>query len=125
MPIKVKSDMVFHFDYTFQIAATEVSFFFLRGNPESVIYVDYVSVYNPTANDFTNVYLLHRHKGVVDRCDYEAALNAGVVRKFTPDSYLTEDMEIGIAITGTAITDTIEVTLHGFRFKDEDYFKAT
>ena len=125
MPIKVKSDMVFHFDYTFQIAATEVEFFFLKGSPESVIYVDYVSIYNPTTNDFTHLYLLHRHKGIVDRCDYAAALATITVRKFTPDSYLTEDMELGIAITGTAITDTVEVTVHGFRFLDKDYFKAT
>ena len=123
--MKVKSDMPFHFNYSYLLAASAKQFFFLKGMAGHVLWIDYVSIYNPTANDFTHLYLLCRDKGVVTRCDYHASLATVTVKKFPADHYLSEGEEAGIEITGTAITDEVEVTVHGIRYKDEDYFKAT
>lgn len=118
MVIEVKGKQVFHYDYTFQLNTTEKQFFFLTGREGAVLYIDYVSIYNPSANDYTHVYLLHKHRGKVDRCDYAAGLATVVVKKFTPDSYLADGMELGLAITGSATSDTIDVSVHGIMFKD-------
>ena len=123
--MKAKSDMSFHFDYSYLLAATARQFFFIKGRPDYVMWVDYISVYNPTANDFTHVYLLCKDKGVITRCDYAASLATITVKKFPADHYLVDGEELGIEITGTAITDVLEVVVHGLMMKDEDYFKAT
>ena len=123
--MKAKGDMPFHYSYTYKLETTEVEFYFLKGRPGRVMWVDYVSIYNPTTNQFTHVYLLCRDRGAVTRCDYKANCNTLVVQKFTADHYLKDGEELGIAITGSAATDTMEVTVHGLCFKDEDYFKAT
>jgi hypothetical protein len=123
--MKAKSDMVFHFKYTYYLATSEKNFFFMKGVPDQVLWVDYVSIYNPTANNFTHLYLINRIHGEVERCDYKASCNTKVVQKFPVDHYLNAGEELGVAVTGTATSDTIEVTVHGLRMKDEDYFKAT
>ena len=121
--IEVNDGMPFHFSFTYKLETTEALFFFLQGRPGQVMWIDYVSVYNPTANNFTHVYLLCKDRGIVTRCDYKANCNTLVVQKFTADHYLTDHEELGIAITGSAATDTMEVTIHGIRLKNEDYHK--
>lgn len=123
--MKAKGDMPFHFSYVYKLEITEVEFYFIKGRAGHVMWIDYVSVYNPTANDFTHVYLLCKDQDGVSRCDYKANCNTKVVQKFTADHHLIEGEELGIAITGSDDEDTVEITVHGLRFKDEDYFKAT
>lgn len=123
--MKAKGDMPFHWRYTYKLETTATQFFFLQGRPGHVMWIDYVSVYNPTANNFTHLYLLCRERGEVERCDYVASLNTKLVKKFPADHYTVDGQEIGIEVVGSAATDTIEVVVHGLRMKDEDYFKAT
>jgi hypothetical protein len=125
LKVKAKSDMVFHLKYVYPLDVTEKIFYFMKGRPDQLMWIDYVSVYNPTVNNYTHLYLLCRDRGVVSRCDYQANCNTLMVRKFTPDHYLLDGEELGVAVTGTATSDIIEVTVHGLRMKDEDYFKAT
>lgn len=123
--MKAHSNMPFHFWYHYKLEATAAQFFFIKGRPDMVMWVDYVSVYNPTANNFTHLYLIRKNRGEVCRCDYVASLNTKLVKRFPMDHYLVDGEEVGIEVVGSAATDTIDVAAHGLRFKDEDYFKAT
>lgn len=123
--MKAKSDMPFHFKYVYKLSATAKEFYFIKGRPGHVLWVDYISVYNPTESNYTHLYLMDRDHGEVSHCDYVASLNTILVKKFAADHYLKDGEELGIKITGAAEGDLLEVTVHGLRMIDEDYFKAT
>jgi len=56
---------------------------------------------------------------------YAAALNTIIVLNWDIDVYLIDGDECGIALTPNAAGDIVEVTFQIFRFRDDEYFKAT
>ena len=125
MPIKCQSNQVRteHYDYT--LAAGENILLPIKARPGEVIVVHSISIYNPTQANFTHVYKVMTTKGHLRRLTYAAALNTIIVLNWDIDVYLIDGDECGIALTPNAAGDIVEVTFQIFRFRDDEYFKAT
>lgn len=124
MPFKCLSNQIATERYDYTMAAGENIFYPIKARPGEVIIVHSISVYNNTLNGFTHCYKMLKRRGMPSRLDHVAAVATAVVHLFDHDLYLIDGDECGIALTPSAASDTVQVTIQYIRLIDADFYKS-
>jgi hypothetical protein len=125
MPIKCQSNQILTERYDYIMVVGENIFLPMKARPGEVLVVHCISIYNPTQNQFTNLYKMLKRRGILYRLNHTATLNTKVVQRWATDIYMIDGDEGGIALTPSAAGDTVEVIMQCIRMRDDEYFKAT
>ena len=125
MPMKVKSDMIRTDKYTYTLPAEVQQIWFAKGNPQGVLELVWLSVYNTMGDALTHLYFLMRYKGQVIRLFHDNAFATVDVDYRLYPVYLYEGCELGIEIDSHAAGDIIEVGCQWLFHKDAEYNEQT
>lgn len=125
MSIKIKSDMLRTDKYSYTLPAEVQQIWFAKGNPQGVLELVWLTVYNTTANEQAHLYFLLRYRGQVIRLFYDAAVAAVDVDWRLYPLYLYEGCELGIEIDAHTAGDVIEIGAQWIFHKDKDYNQPT
>jgi len=125
MSLKVKSEQIRTEFYDYRMASGENIYLPIKARHEEVINVHSISIYNPTAVNFADIYKIMKTKGRLRRLTHVATLNAGLIINWNIPIYLIDGEECGIAITPAGANELVEVTFQIIRMKDSEYFNAT
>jgi len=123
MQTAIHSKMIAHEKYDYICEAGLNWFWPIKARPGEVLLINSIAVYNNSGANYGVCYKGIKHKGEIYRINYMAAINAGVVQRWSANNYITEGDEMGVAITPNAANETVKVTIQLIRFTDTDYDK--
>ena len=101
------------------------TFFPIKARRNEVIVVHSISIHNDSLVNFGAIYKLIKVKGHVCALNHSATLNVGRVQRWASDVYLKDGDECGVSINSPVAGTIACVNFQIFRFRDDEYFKAT
>ena len=119
----IHSKMVRHELYDYVLPAGLSYFWPVKARPGEVIIVNQVSVYNNSGANYGICYKCLKCKGTIHRINHTAAINNGVVQRWSADNYLIDGDELGVALTPNAANETAQVSIQLVRFLDSEFDK--
>jgi len=124
MQTAIHSKMIIHETYDYKCGAVEVCWFWpVKARKGEVILVNTVSIYNNSGANYGACYKAIKHQGIIHRVNYTAAINNGVVHRWSCNNYITDGDEAGVGITPNQAAETVQIAIQGIRFTDADYNK--
>jgi len=119
----IHSKMVRHELYDYVCPVLLTWFWPVKARRGEVIIVNQISVYNNSGANYGICYKGIKCHGEIHRINHSAAINTGVVQRWSADNYLIDGDELGVAITPNAVNDTVQISVQLIRFLDSEFDK--